>query len=85
MSKVVTRSLRKQLEQAIHKLISELARKEDKQQMKPIGNELVNVPTMDATHREKTNEPHQNATELVVQKDPTTFSTTLQETPPTST
>jgi hypothetical protein len=85
MSKVVTRSLRKQLEQVIHQLILEFAQKEDKQQMQPIGNELVNVPTTDATHRAKANEPHQNATEPTVQRDLATLSTIPQETPPTST
>jgi hypothetical protein len=36
-----------------------------------MGNELANAPNMDATHKRKINEQHQNATRLFVLKDPT--------------
>jgi hypothetical protein len=37
-----------------------------------MGNEHVNAPNIDATHRGEANERHQNVVELVVQKNPTT-------------
>jgi hypothetical protein len=46
-----------------------------------MGIELVNAPSMDATHRKENNEQHQNETELVVQRDPITFLATHQVTP----
>jgi hypothetical protein len=39
-------------------------------------NKPVNAPNMDATHRGKVNEQHQNVTELVMHKYTTTLSTT---------
>jgi hypothetical protein len=34
--------------------------------MQPMGDEHVNAPNMDVTHRGKVNEQHQNVVELVV-------------------
>jgi hypothetical protein len=46
-----------------------------------MGDEPMNAPNMDATWRGKVNEQHQNVAESIVQRDPTTLSTTHQETP----
>jgi hypothetical protein len=40
-----------------------------------MGNKPVNAPNMDVAKKGKTNEQHQNATELVVQKDLIVLST----------
>jgi hypothetical protein len=46
-----------------------------------MGDEHVNAPDMDVTHRGKINEQHQNVAKPVMYSDPTTLSTTNQETP----
>jgi hypothetical protein len=46
-----------------------------------MGNEHMNVPTMDVTQMGEANEPHQNVAKAVVQKDLIVLSTTHQETP----
>ncbi len=66
MSRIITISLGKQLEQVRHQLVHEYAQEQDEWQVQPMGNELVNAPNMDATHRGKTNEQHQNVMELVM-------------------
>jgi hypothetical protein len=50
-----------------------------------MGDEPMNAPNMDASQRGKINEQHQNVIDSVVQRDLTTFSTTHQETPRTTT
>ncbi len=62
MSRVVIRSLRKQLKQVIHQPIRKHAQEQDEQQMQPMGDERVNVAHMDATQKGKVNEQHQNVT-----------------------
>jgi hypothetical protein len=49
-----------------------------------MGNEPMNVPNIDASHRGEINE-HQNVAELVVQRDLVALSTTHQKTPQTIT
>jgi hypothetical protein len=51
MSRVVTRSFRKQFKQVRHQPISDLAQKQD-EQVQLMGDEHVNAPNMDATQRE---------------------------------
>ncbi len=58
---------------------------QDEQQLQLMGDEIVNAPNIDATHRGKINEQHQNVIELVVQRDLAMLSTTHQETPQTTT
>jgi hypothetical protein len=48
MSRVVTRSFRKQLEQFRHQLVHEHAQKQDEQQVQPMRHELVNPPNTNA-------------------------------------
>jgi hypothetical protein len=48
-------------------------------------DECLNAPHLNAVQKGKVNEQHQNAIEPIVQKDPTTLSTTHQETPGTTT
>jgi hypothetical protein len=43
-----------------------------------MGNELVNAPNMDATHRGEINEQHQNVMEPIMQRNPITLLTTHQ-------
>ncbi len=57
MSKVVTRSLRKQVR---HELVRKPTQKQDELQVQPMGNELVNVSNVDVAQQEKGNEWHQN-------------------------
>jgi len=45
-----------------------------------MGNKPRNAPNTNVAQRAKANE-HQNATKLVVQRNPTMFSTTHQVTP----
>jgi hypothetical protein len=66
MTKVVTRSLKKQLEQVKHQHVSKLAQKQDQQQMQPMGNKRVNVPNTNATQRGEVNEQHQNVVKWIV-------------------
>jgi hypothetical protein len=49
-----------------------------------MGNEPMNVPNIDASHRGEINE-QQNVAELVVQRDLVALSTTHQKTPQTIT
>jgi hypothetical protein len=51
MSRVVIKSLRKQLEQITHQPVSEHAQEQNQQQMQPMGNEHVNAPNIDAIQR----------------------------------
>jgi hypothetical protein len=60
MLRVVTKSLKKQLEHVRHQPIQEHAQKQDEQQVQLMGDEPVNAPNMDATLREEINEQHQN-------------------------
>jgi hypothetical protein len=46
-----------------------------------MGDELMNARNMDATQRGEANEQHQNVAKPVVQRDPTTLSTTHKKTP----
>jgi hypothetical protein len=85
MSRILTRSFRKQLEKITHQPIPKLTQEQDEQQVQPMGNKPRNAPNTNVTQRVEANEQHQNATKLVVQKNPTTFSTTHQVTPHTST
>jgi hypothetical protein len=48
MLKVVTKSLKKQLEHVRHQPIQEHAQKQD-EQVQLMGDELVNAPNMDVT------------------------------------
>ncbi len=84
MSRVVIRSLRKQIEQVRQQPIQEHAQEQNEQQVQPMGNESMNASNMDATQRGEVNEQNQNATKQVVQKDPVVLSTSHQ-TPQTST
>jgi hypothetical protein len=65
MSRVVIRSLRKQIEQVRHQPIQEHAQ-EQNEQVQPMGNESMNASNMDATQRGEVNEQNQNATKQVV-------------------
>jgi hypothetical protein len=49
-----------------------------------MGNEPMNVPNIDASHRGEINE-HQNVAELVVQRDLVALSTIHHKTPQTIT
>ncbi len=49
--------------------------------MQPIGIELVDAPSMDATQRGKANEQHINEVKSIVQRDPIALSATHQITP----
>jgi hypothetical protein len=40
-------------------------KKQDEQQMQPMGDESMNAPNTDATQRGKVNEQHQNVTDCV--------------------
>jgi hypothetical protein len=82
---LITISLKKQLEHVAHQPTSKPAQKQDEQQVQPMGNELVNAPSTNATQRGKSNEQRHNAIEPVVRKDPIVFSTIHQATPQTST
>jgi hypothetical protein len=84
MSRIVIKSLRKQIEQVRHQPIQEHAQEQNEQQLQPMEIESVNASNMDATQRGKVNEQNQNATKQVVQKYPIVLSTTHQ-TPQTST
>jgi hypothetical protein len=53
MSRVVTRSLKKQLEQVRHELVPKPTQEQDELQVQPMGNELVNVSNVNATQKEK--------------------------------
>jgi hypothetical protein len=66
MTKVVTRSLKKQLEQVKHQHVSKLAQKQDQQQVQPMGNKHVNVPNTNVTQRGEVNEQHQNVVKWIV-------------------
>jgi hypothetical protein len=46
MSKIVTTSFKKYLDQITHQHVSKLAQMQDEQQMQHVGNELVNAPNM---------------------------------------
>jgi hypothetical protein len=46
-----------------------------------MGNKPMNAPNTNTTQRGKTNELHQNVVELVMQRNPTTLSTTHKKTP----
>jgi len=46
-----------------------------------MGNKPRNAPNTNVAQRAEANEQHQNATKLVVQRNPTMFSTTHQVTP----
>ncbi len=78
MSTIVTRSLRKQLEQVRHQIIPEPVQEQNEQQMQPTRIEIVNVWNVDAIQREKVNEQHQNDATQVVQINLATLSTTHQ-------
>jgi hypothetical protein len=84
MSRIVIKSLRKQIEQVRHQPIQEHAQEQNEQQLQPMGIESVNASNMDATQRGKVNEQNQNVTKQVVQKDAIVLST-IHETPRTST
>ncbi len=56
MSRVVIKSLKKQLKQVLHQPFLEPMQKQDGQQVQPMGNELVNASTMDVTQRGEANE-----------------------------
>jgi len=56
MSRIVIRSLRKQIEQVRHQPIQKHAQEQNEQQVQPMGNESVNASNMDATQRGKVNE-----------------------------
>jgi hypothetical protein len=50
-----------------------------------MGNELVNAPNTNATHRGEVNEQHQNVAKLIVERDLVVVPTTHQKTPQTIT
>jgi hypothetical protein len=85
MSRAITISLIKQLKQVRHQPIQEHAQEQDEQQVQSMGDEPMNAPNMDVTQRGEINEQHQNVIKAVVQRCPTMFSTTHQETPQTTT
>jgi hypothetical protein len=49
MSRIVTRSFRKQLKHVRHQPIQEHAQEQDEQQVQLMGKEHVNAPSMDVT------------------------------------
>jgi len=49
MLRVVTKSLKKQLERVRHQHVQEHAQKQDEQQAQLMGDEPLNAPNMDAT------------------------------------
>jgi hypothetical protein len=53
MSRVIIKSLKKQLKRVLHQPFLEPTQKQNGQQVQPIGNELVNASTMDVTQRGK--------------------------------
>jgi hypothetical protein len=50
-----------------------------------MGNELVNAPNTNATHRGEVNEQHQNVAKSIVERDLVVVPTTHQKTPQTIT
>jgi hypothetical protein len=62
MSRMVIKSLIKQLKQVTHQPVLELVQEQDEQQMQPTRNEYLNASNMDATQRGEVDEQHQNVT-----------------------
>ncbi len=58
MSKIVTTSFKKYLDQITHQHVSKLAQMQDEQQMQHVGNELVNAPNMNVAQNVEANERH---------------------------
>ncbi len=81
MSIIVIRSFRKQSKHIRHQPIQKHAQEQDEQQVQPMGDEPVNAPNTNATHRGKINEQYQNVPEPIVQRILVTFSTIHQKTP----
>lgn len=78
MSRVVTISLKKQLEQVRQELVLKPTQEQDELQVQPMGNELVNVSNVNVAQKENDFEWHQNETTQVVQRNQAVLSNTHQ-------